>query len=173
MDQSHPRERGENQQQPLPVHLRFLTFSCYHRMPLLNSDAIKDAFVENLLRAKKTTHFRLLAWVIMPDHVHMIIEPNLPDNPVAMVLSDLKGPFGNRILRTWKLRDPQMLKQVTDRRGQPHFWEPDETLDTPITSYEQLDELVNRIHDNPVNRGLVRKPEDWPWSSCRYFGDHQ
>ena len=55
--------------------LRFLTFSCYHRLPLFNNDAIKDEFVRALDNARKRTDCRIIAWVIMPNHVHMLVAP--------------------------------------------------------------------------------------------------
>ncbi len=86
----------------IPHHARFLTFSCYKRHTLFANDRIKNAFVAHLIKTREETRFRLLAWVVMPEHVHLLIEPRLPAFPVAVVLSRLKGGFANRVLGRWR-----------------------------------------------------------------------
>src|SRR5438045_3431308 len=54
---------------------RFLTFSCYKRLRLLGNPAIRDAFAGALRGCRERHRFRLIAWVAMPEHVHLIIVP--------------------------------------------------------------------------------------------------
>jgi len=68
-----------------PNHIRFLTFSCYQRLPLFGNDAIKDAFVVHLDSSRARAGFRIHAWVVMPEHVHLLIWPNLPEYPVSRI----------------------------------------------------------------------------------------
>ncbi len=61
-----------------PGHGRFLTFSCYRRLPLLGNDRVKDAFVQELGRTRRDLGFRLYAWVVMPEHVHLLLRTAPP-----------------------------------------------------------------------------------------------
>ncbi|MEM7806829.1 MAG: transposase [Planctomycetota bacterium] len=67
--------------------VRFLTFSCYRRLPLLRNDRIKDRFAAHLARATQPPDVRLIAWVVMPDHVHLLLQPNHVDAPSGATAS--------------------------------------------------------------------------------------
>ena len=59
----------------VPGHAHYLTFSCYRGLPLLSKDRTRVWFVEELAKARTKHHFDLWAWVIMPEHVHLLICP--------------------------------------------------------------------------------------------------
>jgi putative transposase len=149
--------------------VRFLTFSCFHRLPLFDNDAIKDAFVEVLDSARARTCFRLIAWVVMPEHVHLMIVPDLPDHPIAEVLRHLKGGFANRVFRRWRVLDAPILARVTDPQGKQRFWQKGGGYDRNIRSTEEFEEKLSYIHANPVQRGLVACETDWRWSSAAWY----
>ncbi len=149
--------------------VRFLTFSCYQRLPLFNNDAIKDAFVEHVARSRRGTAFRLTGWVIMPEHVHLMLIPNLPDHPASEVLSDLKGTFSRTVLQRWRSMNAPILSRLTDSRGKARFWQVGGGYDRNIISTEEYEEKLHYIHNNPVTRGLVELPTDWRWSSARWY----
>jgi putative transposase len=162
------RHRYEN-----ACDIRFLTFSCFQHLPLFDNDAIKDKFVEVLAAVRKKTRFRLFAWVIMPNHVHLLIQPSLPKYPVAVVLKALKGTFANIVLRRWRELDAPILARVKDRWGRLHFWQRGGGYDRNIYTDEELLEKLHYIHNNPVERGLVEDPIDWKWSSARWYEDEE
>src|SRR5580704_2281117 len=59
-------------------HLHFITFSCYHRLPLLATPSNRTCFVETLNTLRHYHRFRLLGYVVMPEHVHLLIsEPEI------------------------------------------------------------------------------------------------
>ena len=149
--------------------VRFLTFSCFQRLPLFNNDAIKDAFVEALDAARSRARFRLIAWVIMPEHVHLMIVPALPDHPIPEVLRHLKGGFANRVLRRWRDLGAPILSRITDRHGKQRFWQKGGGYDRNIRSTEEFEEKLGYIHANPVQRGLVAQETDWRWSSAAWY----
>jgi putative transposase len=149
--------------------VRFLTFSCFHRLPLFDNDAIKDAFAETLDAARSHTRFRLIAWVVMPEHVHLMIVPSLPKHPMPEILRHLKGGFANRVLRQWRELGAPILARITDGRGKLRFWQAGGGYDRNIRSAEEFEEKLNYIHANPVNRGLVARPTDWRWSSAAWY----
>ena len=54
-------------------HAHELTFSCYRRLPLLSRDRTRDWMIEAIDKAPKERDFSVLAYVIMPEHVHIIV----------------------------------------------------------------------------------------------------
>ena len=108
--------------------------------------------VENALLHFDSERYRLLAWVVMPNHVHALIE-TFEHHPLDAVLHSWKSFTGNRI------------NQLFRRNGM--LWQP-EYFDRFIRSEQHLSFSIRYIEDNPVKAGLVNKVEDWPFSSaCR------
>lgn len=127
--------------------LHFITFSCYRRMALLDSEAARDTFEQTLERVRRWYGCRIAAYVVMPEHVHLLIgEPERSELAVVM----------------------QMLKQITSRKLRPahvaRFWQL-RYYDFPVWSERKVVEKLRYIHRNPVKRGLAARPEDWRWSS--------
>ena len=130
--------------------LHFITFSCFHRLPLLQSPQLKDIF-EGVLEETRARHqARLYAYVLMPEHVHMLIS----EPPTILLAQFLKS-----------------LKQTTSRRlkgDRERFWQ-DRYFDRNIRGEDARSEVIRYIHRNPVKRGLVASPEQYRWSSfCHY-----
>ena len=150
-------------------HARYLTFSCYQRLPLLNNDRIKQVFVDRLHAVRLERPFQLWAWVIMPEHVHLLIFPRLPEHPVDTILHSLKRPVAEKVLGRWKQINAEILNRVADRNGRLHFWQTGGGYDRNIASEDELWEKVTYIHENPVRRGLVDRAIDWPWSGARWY----
>jgi putative transposase len=158
------RRRFENVGQ-----LRFLTFSCYQRLPLFNHDPIKDAFVEQMRKTRIDRPFQLIAWVIMPEHVHLLIQPDLPDHPVSALFKHMKGCYANKVLKRWRQLNAPILQRLTDARGKLHFWQQGGGYDRNLYSAHQVQQKVDYIHENPVHRQLVSRAVDWKWSSARWY----
>jgi len=153
----------------LPNHARYLTCSCHDRLPLFANDAIKDHFSDHLRDAREEFKFRLLAWVIMPEHVHLLLIPRLPEHPVSELLRELKTRFARGVIRRWRELDAPILRRLNDGAGTTRFWLPGGGYDRNIGGGHELPEKIRYIHDNPVRRGLVQTPEEWRWSSARAF----
>jgi putative transposase len=151
-----------------PNHCRFLTFSCYHRLPLFNNDRIKHAFIEHLAAVRDACEFQLYGYVVMPEHVHLMIRPKLPQSPVSLVLRRLKGAFSHRVLERWKALRAPVLTRLRDADGL-HFWQQGGGYDRNIYSAEEFHEKIGYMHENPVKRGLVGRAIDWPWSSAPWY----
>ena len=73
MDERVPRKRLKRRE--VVGGVRFLTFSCYRGLPLFKNDAIKDRFVEALAEAREASGFRLCGYMVMPEHVHLLLQP--------------------------------------------------------------------------------------------------
>ena len=169
MNSRQPLRRKTRRRYEIPGHVRFLTFSCFGRFPFFQNNAIKEAFVAQLRRSRELTRFRLFAWVVMPEHVHLLIQPRLPEFPVETVLKNLKGQFSGRVLRRWRQLKAPILSRATDHRGKQHFWLGGGGYDRNIFTEAEFEEKLGYIHHNPVRRGLVERSFDWRWSSARWY----
>src|SRR5262249_23472786 len=100
-------------------------------------------------------HFYTLhGWVIMPNHVHVVLEPH---TPLTSIMRWLKG------------RTSRQANRRLGRSGVP-FWQ-DESYDHWIRSAQELAEITAYVEDNPVEAGLVAGKKQWPWSSARRKAD--
>jgi putative transposase len=133
----------------------FVTFTCYHRLPLLADDKTCQAFVLALERARKLYLFRVYGFIAMPEHVHLpISEPE--GGTVAKAVQSLKVSSS---LRTTAVREsPLWQKRYYDRN---------------IRDYAEFVEKLQYLHRNPVQRGLAEKAEDWKWGSFRHYALHE
>src|SRR5271168_793507 len=69
--------------------LHFITFSCYKRLPLLASPQSRDLFVQELGRARTQYGFKLVGYIVMPEHVHLLVG-EAPENKSSVALQMLK-----------------------------------------------------------------------------------
>ena len=93
--------------------------------------------------------FALHAFVVMPNHVHILITPAVR---LARITNGIKGATSHHGKSILSLH-------------YKHFWQ-DESFDHWVRSSKQFDRIALYIENNPVSAGLVNKPQDWPWSSC-------
>ena len=150
--------------------IRFVTFSTYRRLPLFENDAVKDHFAKALADARIRVDFNLYAWIVMPEHVHLVLWSG--EGPLAPVLAGLKSGFAKAVLTRWRKLDAPILSRITDDAGTPRFWQRGGGYDRNIRDADEFHVKVGYIHANPVRRGLVISPTDWKWSSARwYVGD--
>jgi len=147
--------------------VRFVTFSTYLRLPLFSNDAIKDRFADSLAAARARDGFRLFAWVVMPEHIHLVVWPDA--TPLSKTLAGLKRGFAREVIARWRELDASILTRLEDTRGATRFWQRGGGYDRNIRDDDELREKIRYTHENPVKRGLVAKEFDWPWSSARWY----
>jgi putative transposase len=128
--------------------MHFLTFSCYRRLPYLASPEAKNLFEDALERIREKYSFVVAGYVVMPEHVHLLV-----NEPGRSTL--------DQAIKAIKL-------SVTLRRRERPFWQV-RYCDFNVFTEEKHVEKLRYMHRNPVVRGLVEKPEDWPWSSFRHY----
>ncbi len=157
-----PMRRAE-----IPNGVRFITFSCERRLPLLGDPATRDEFVDALFEARERHGFQLFAWVVMPEHVHILMRPN--GHSIAMTLRSLKQSAAQCVLARWRRVDAPMLAQITDSAGSSRFWLKGGGFDRNVRDDDEFSRHVRYIHRNPVDRGLVAGPSEWKWSSVHWW----
>jgi putative transposase len=151
-------------------HAHYLTFSCLDRRPLLNHDSSRRWLLDSLLSAREKHHFELWAFVIMPEHAHVLLLP-AEGSDISRILYSIKKPVTAQAAFWAEENCPEQLSLMRSVRPDGstvhHFWLPGGGYDRNIWSVEELHEKIHYIHNNPVRRTLVASPGDWPWSSWR------
>ena len=156
--------RKQMRRRDIPGSVRYITFSCYGRMPLLNHPEIRELFIDALGRARRTFAFELFAWVVMPEHAHLLLRPK-PGDALAPALAFMKTSTSQRILNRWKRLRAPILHRLVRAGGGFHYWLPGGGFDRNVRDEPEFCETVRYIHRNPVERGLVAAPDGWRWSS--------
>jgi putative transposase len=154
-----------------PGHAHFFTFSCSHRWPLLQSDRSKGWLVEAIERARTSQKFDLWAYVLMPEHVHLLLKPRVPSCQLSRVSAAIKYPVSCRAHEYLKAQgQSEWIKRLTVRKGDKEvfqFWQPGTGYDENLWETRSIAEVVDYIHANPVRREFVERPTDYEWSSAR------
>ena len=117
---------------------------CYlkdHRLALI---------VQNALLFFDNQRYAMHAWVVMPNHVHVLFTPNA-------------GYGLSEIAHSWKSYTANQCNKVLNRKGQ--FWQP-EPFDRYVRDERHYANAIRYIENNPVKAGLCEKPEDWLWGSA-------
>jgi putative transposase len=128
----------------------FVTWTCYHRRPLLDSAVVRRSFEIALERVRRNHQFCVYGYVVMPEHVHLLVSEPERFNLAQAV---------------------KALKQGVSRRLIAHneaFWQ-ERYYDHNVRGYDSFVNKLRYVHRNPVKRGLCANPEDWEWSSFRHY----
>jgi putative transposase len=154
-------------------HCHELTFSCFHRLPLLTNDVWKRLLSESIDRALVQQGFCLVAFVYMPEDIHLLVFPKEPSARVDRLLFAMKRPFSYRVKQHLEQTNSPLLQQLTvrERPGKYvfHFWQEGPGYDRNLTSQSAILTAIEYIHNNPVRRGLSSAPNQWKWSNWRYY----
>jgi putative transposase len=150
-------------------HLHFITFSCYRRLPLLKAVWARDIFVQELGKVREEMEFRLTGYVVMPEHVHLLMSEPKHGTP-STVLQKLKLRVSRRMRSPRNFGGAEQLQLPLEEVGGPPraFWQP-RFYDFNVYTKGKKTEKLNYMHANPVTRGLVKHPKDWPWSSWSFY----
>lgn len=137
----------------------FITFSCHKRMALLGTASARDLLLRVLNEVRTQYQFALVGYVIMPEHVHLLIgEPRVGD--LSKVIQGLKLRVSKRVRRAAVQSGASRLRGEVAK----HFWQP-RFYDFNVWSAKKRKEKLDYMHRNPVTRKLVDDPGDWAWSS--------
>ena len=161
------RKRCRRWNDPWDAHE--LTFSCYRGRKFLLSERTRGYLVEAVAKAREKHAFDVWAYVIMPEHVYLLIWPRQQAYSISAILKSIKQSVSRRAIGWLRRENPTGLVQLaTGQKDNPYrFWQDGGGYDRNIRKAETLRKAIDYIHGNPVKRGLVENPEDWYWSSCR------
>ena len=140
---------GRERYQYFERHLDAGYGSCLLREPRI------ARVVEDALLYFDDKRYQLFAWVIMPNHVHVMIEM-------------FPGYQMGKIIHSWKSFSAKQANKILKRNGA--FWQPD-YFDRFIRNYDHFKAAIEYIHNNPVRANIAVDPDDWQYSSAKVYKD--
>ncbi len=158
-----------------PSHLYFITTTAVQRACIFERDVIKRILVDGLYHLQSVDKTELFAFVIMPNHIHVIFRCHETD-PLKDVLRDFKANTARLIVRHYQAeRNQKALQFLTSSVTRPEkqdfkVWE-DGYNAKDVFSKDFLAQKMEYIHNNPLQPHwqLVEHAEDYIWSSARFY----
>jgi len=170
-------------------YAHFVTIKTFENKPIFEDEKCCEILLKDVDFYRQKLGFRLLGYVIMLDHLHLIVwweVEELPELTISKIMHDIKGLSAQNISRY--LLGSRGVSASTARRGAKasstrwgrviRIWQKS-FYDFNIYSEEKLREKLNYIHWNlplrgitrrvTVRAGLCKRPEDWPWSSYKFY----
>lgn len=159
-----------------PNTFHYVTLVTYDRVPVFRSEMACEIFIDVLRETREKYPYKLVGYVLMPDHVHAII--NNRSGTISDWLRRVRGNSARKIL-TW-LRENQHLMSLKklslappQKRQHTHaVWQKDPSV-IDLWSPKFVRQKLNYLHLNPVRAGLCEHPADWKWSSYRGYLPHE
>lgn len=154
-------------------HSHFVTFSCLGRRKFLESERSRDWLANAVAGCRAVHSFDLWGYVVMPEHVHLLLRPRAGEAGISAILQRIKHPVGLRAANFVRTEVPDFAPKMTvrSRRGKPslQFWQAGGGHDSEIWTDALLWVKLGYMHRNPVERELCALPTDWRWSSARWY----
>ncbi len=163
-----------------PGHVHFWTISCYRRLAFFYHDNVKQSAIDGLHYIQDKFDICLIAYVIMPEHVHVMLYPHKPSDdtpiPISLLLREFKHFVGvdakARLRDIWRERGRLWAQPLnhwaTSNESEKPIWTT-RGFDRNITRQDILHQRIDYCHKNPITRGLVNTADEWKWSSYRYY----
>ncbi len=151
-------------------HAHAFTFSCFQRRLFLSRARSREWLIDAIDRASVKHRFCVWAYVVMPEHAHLLIYPTEAEYDVSRILATIKRSVSETALAFVRANAPEFLAQMRDE--QPNgkvahrFWQRGGGYDRNLYSPKYIWQMIDYIHENPVRRGLCENPWDWSWSSA-------
>ena len=150
-------------------HPEFITVTCLEWKMVLQNDANKDVVIDSLRFLVREERVIIYGFVIMNNHFHMIWQM-IGDHLRENVQRDFLRFTGQQILKRLRNENsillPTLLVQAKDRKYQ--VWERN-SLGIALWSPHVFRQKLDYIHDNPVRAGLCKTPEEYKYSSARFY----
>jgi putative transposase len=148
-------------------HLHFITCSCYQRLPFLRISRSRDRFLVILEQVRQRYRFVVVGYVVMPEHIPLLLTEPEVGTP-STVMQVLKQRTARTLLPTKQLADPRQRDLFRDAVQRRVFWQA-RFYDFNVWTTKKRVAKLRYMHRNPVKRGLVELPEQWRWSSYRFY----
>ena len=156
-----------------PGHAHFVTFSCFQRFPLLTRVRTRRWVVEATEGMRRRLDVAIRAYVIMPEHVHVLLYARRATYEMRQVLVGLKRPVsGAARVYLQRSQSTRWIDRLTVRYPSWtvfRFWQPGGGFDRNIFREKTVPGVIGYMQNNPFRRGLVDDQMDWVWSSARFW----
>ena len=140
----------------IPNAIVFITAVTNDRYPYLESKQDINLFLETIRKVREFHPFRLLAYVILPDHFHWLMKVDDPAGDFSQVMHSIKRNFTLNYKKEHNKKTPISI-------WQKRFW------DHVIRDEKDLEHHFDYIHWNPIKHGYVQRPEEWPNSTYQFW----
>jgi putative transposase len=160
----------------------FVTFSVVGWIDVFSREQYKELFIESLKYCQENKGMVLHAWVIMTNHVHLIISSN--SNKIEYIVRDLKKYTSKQIIKAiqennmesrkeWMLNIFSYTGKNNNNNKEFQFWKQD-YHPIELNSAEKIKQRLDYLHENPVRSGLVWEPWHYKYSSAidYYTNEH-
>jgi putative transposase len=154
----------------LPGALHFLTSNIAGRRPIFKSTEACLAVVDVLSELRGEWPFKLIAYVLMPDHIHLVVNPR--DGRIRELGGKLKSSSSRKIVPLFP--DGTFVIGLDESGAPAHQVYQESFKAFPLWSTWMIWQKINYIHSNPLKARLVKSAADYRWSSYRsfYLGEH-
>ena len=148
----------------------YLTSVAKNRLPVFRKSALKDLVCNAINEARRSANFLLFAYVIMSDHLHVILGSELKPSKIAQYIN---GIIARRIIDYFKNNGHQtslvkLRHEDRERRYRYSLWDHHPNVKRLIHENVFM-QKVNYLHQNPVRAGRVEQTQDYRWSSARIW----
>jgi putative transposase len=124
-------------------------------------------------RANETLHWEVVAFVFMPEHVHLLCNPLEAEPDIGTYLKAIKQPFSAEIHQILVDHRAKLLRKLIIRDRPDHesfrYWQEGPGFDRNLSTPKAILASIHYIHENPVRRGLCNTAVQWKWSSARWY----
>ena len=151
--------------QNLPGALHFVTGNIIDRIPIFKQESCCEAFVQELRDQLTKWPAKLISWVLMPEHFHLIVNPR--DGDIKGFMGSLKSLTARKLWET--SQHPGFVLEQPAADGSIHQVWQDSFKGLPLWSSWMIWQKINYIHANPVRAGIVKSAKDYRWSSFGAF----
>lgn len=159
--------------------LHFVTLQVVEWVDIFTRQKYRDIIITNLEYCQKNKGLEIFAWVIMSNHIHLLIKSENAE--LSDILRDFKSYTSKKIIEEIdscnESRKEWMLKIFKDaafkhkRNSEYQFWTHENHAEY-IFSNKFIEQKLDYIHNNPVRAGIVEKPEEYKYSSAKdYAGE--
>ncbi len=154
-------------------HAHFLTIKCNLNIPHFRNSYLCKLFLDQLIITRNRLNFKLLAYVIMPNHIHLLIF-NDSKVRVSRILHSIKRPFSYKAMKYIEMNNARIASRLkVTRKGKQYyqFWQ-EGAFGRNVYSDEVVRKTIEYMHNNPVRANLVTEPVEWRWSSARLWEEN-
>lgn len=163
----------------LTQELYFTTTTVVDWIDVFTRPIYKQIILDSLTYCQKEKGLDIYAWVLMSNHLHMVVGVRNDEQTISDILRDFKKFTSKKIIacieenpeesrKVWMLDRFWFVGNNDKKIKNYKFWQDGNNIEQ-IYTYEFLQQKVNYIHNNPVKQEIVERPEDYLYSSARNY----
>jgi putative transposase len=159
----------DNKHYNTPGQAHALTYSCYRKTPWFDDKFACRIFLDSLRLSQLKFRFHLWAYVVMPDHVHLLIWPIEMDYDISKILQAINGITSRRYSRLLARINPDLRSKYMENKGNREifrFWQRGGGFDRNLFNDSAIHKCIRYIENNPVRSRLVGQANEYRWSSA-------